>query len=77
MSFSNKIHALGDRISFSSIRNIAIEEIQDLPRIEQDRLHAELARGTRVLDDERHLNMYLRSFGLMHRGGSNVFRCER
>lgn len=67
MSFSERIHALGDSISFTAIRNIAVDEISALPRIEQDRLYDELARGTQVLDDEQHLNMYLRSFGLMHR----------
>lgn len=67
MSFSNKIHALRDKISFSSVRNVAVEEIQNLSRVEQDKLYDDLARGTKVLDDEQHLNMYLRSFGLMHR----------
>ncbi len=67
MSFSGRIHALGDSISFTAIRNIAVDEISTLPRVEQDRLYDELARGTQVLDDEAHLNMYLRCFGLMHK----------
>lgn len=67
MSFSEKIHALGDNISFIAIRNIAVDEISTLPRVEQDRLYDELARGTQVLDDDAHLNMYLRCFGLMHK----------
>lgn len=65
--FSNSIHQLGERLSFTSIRDIAIDEINRLPRWEQDQLHEELVRGTAVLDDEPHLNMYLRSFGLMHK----------
>lgn len=65
--FSNSIHQLGKRLSFASIRDIAIDGINRLPRCEQDRLHEELVRGTAVLDDEPHLDMYLRSFGLMHK----------
>lgn len=65
--FSNSIHQLGKNVSFTSIRDIAIDGIRRLPRCEQDRLHEELVRGTAVLDDEPHLNMYLRSFGLMHK----------
>lgn len=65
--FSNRIHQLGDGISFTSIRDIAIDGINRLPRCEQDKLHEELVRGTAVLDDEPHMNMYLRSFGLMHK----------
>ncbi|MBQ8058985.1 MAG: ATP-dependent DNA helicase RecQ [Prevotella sp.] len=67
MSFSKRIHTLGDSISFIGIRNIAVDEISTLSRVEQDRLYNELARGTQVLDDDAHLNMYLRCFGLMHK----------
>lgn len=65
--FSKSIHHLGKRLSFTSIRDIAIDGINRLPRCEQDKLHDELVRGTAVLDDEPHMNMYLRSFGLMHK----------
>ena len=65
--FSNGIHQLGKNLSFTSIRDIAIDGINRLPRCEQDKLYDELVRGTAVLDDEPHLNMYLRSFGLMHK----------
>jgi superfamily II DNA helicase RecQ len=65
--FSRSIHQLGERLSFTSIRDIAIDGINRLPRYEQDKLHEELVRGTAVLDDEPHMNMYLRSFGLMHK----------
>ena len=65
--FSNSIHQLGKLLSFTSIRDIAIDGINSLPRCEQDKLHEELVRGTAVLDDEPHMNMYLRSFGLMHK----------
>lgn len=65
--FSNSIHQLGKSLSFTSIRDIAIDGINRLPRCEQDKLHEELVRGTAVLDDEPHMNMYLRSFGLMHK----------
>lgn len=65
--FSYKTHQLGEKISFTSIRDIAIDDINRLPRNEQDKLHEELLRGTAVLNDEAHLSMYLRSFGLMHK----------
>ena len=65
--FSNSIHQLGERLSFTSIRDVAIDDINRLPRCEQDKLHEELVRGTAVLDDESHMNMYFRSFGLMHK----------
>ena len=65
--FSSSIHQLGKHLSFTSIRNIAIDGINRLPRFEQDKLHEELVRGTAVLDDEPHMNMYLRRFGLMHK----------
>lgn len=67
MSFTERLHTLGDAISFTSIRNIAVDEISHLSRTEQDNLYGELARGINVLDDDAHLNMYLRCFGLMHR----------
>lgn len=67
MSFSGKLHTLGDNISFTAIRNIAVNEISTLSKVEQDRLYNELARGVNVLDDDAHLNMYLRCFGLMHK----------
>lgn len=65
--FSRSIHQLDERLSFTSIREIAIDGINRLPRCEQDKFHEELVRGTAVLDDEPHMNMYLRSFGLMHK----------
>lgn len=65
--FLNSILQLGKRLSFTSIRDIAIDGINRLPRCEQDKLHEELVRGTAVLDDEPHMNMYLRSFGPMHK----------
>ena len=67
MSFTERLPTLGDSISFTSIRNIAVDEISHLSRTEQDHLYEELARGINVLDDDAHLNMYLRCFGLMHR----------
>ena len=67
MSFTERLHLLGDSISFISIRNIAVDEISHLSRTKQDNLYEELARGINVLDDDDHLNMYLRCFGLMHK----------
>ena len=46
--FSNGIHQLGKNLSFTSIRYIAIDGINRLPRCEQDKLYDELVRGTAV-----------------------------
>ena len=67
MSFSTRIHEIGDSISFAAIRNVAKSIIDGIPPIEQDKLYEELARGIQILDDDQHLNMYLRSFGPMHK----------
>ena len=41
-----------------------------------DSLYNDLKRGTGILDDEAHLNMYLRSFGKMHQAKLNTaFDC--
>lgn len=65
MSFINKFISNGD-ISFNGLRNVALEELSGYSKIKLDQLYEDLDRGTGVLDDEDHLNMYLRSFGKMH-----------
>lgn len=67
MSFSTRIHQLGNNVSFSAIRNIANELILSLPRTEQDKLYSDLVRGTAILEDEPHLNKYLQCYGAMHK----------
>ncbi len=52
--------------SFEGMRDEAVDELSD-DRIVLDRLHKELERGIGILQDEPHLNMYLRSFGKMHK----------
>lgn len=54
-------------VSFRGMRNTAIEELKPYNRSVTDRLYDELRRGTQILDDEDHLNMYLRAFGNMHK----------
>ena len=41
-------------------------------KVRLDQLYNELKRGTDILDDEDHLNMYLRSFGKMHQAKLNT-----
>lgn len=53
-------------ISFKGMRETALSLLPE-DKIERDRLYNELNRGTNVLDDEDHLNMYLHSFGNMHK----------
>ena len=54
-------------ISFIGMRKAAMEELSSYSKLELDQLYEDLDRGRGVLDDEDHLNMYLRSFGLMHK----------
>ena len=53
-------------ISFIGMRNTAMS-LLPTDRTELDKLYNDLKRGTGILDDEPHLNMYLRSFGKMHK----------
>ena len=53
-------------ISFIGMRNTARSFLPEDP-VEQDKLYQDLKRGKDILDDEMHLNMYLYSFGKMHK----------
>ena len=66
MAFIDTFRARRD-ISFIGMRKAAMEELSSYSKLKLDQLYEDLNRGTEVLDDEDHLNMYLRSFGLMHK----------
>lgn len=53
-------------ISFIGMRNTA-RSFLPKDHMEQDKLYQDLKRGKDILDDEMHLNMYLKSFGKMHK----------
>lgn len=53
-------------ISFVGMRNTALSLLPKDKTV-LDGLYNDLRRGTDILDDETHLNMYLRSFGQMHK----------
>lgn len=53
-------------ISFTGMRDTAMSFLPN-DRNVLDKLYNDLKRGTGILDDEAHLNMYLRSFGKMHK----------
>ena len=53
-------------ISFVGMRNTALSLLPK-DRTVLDGLYNDLRRGTDIIDDETHLNMYLRSFGQMHK----------
>ena len=57
---------LRDRITFLAMRDTAISMLPN-DRMVLDKLYNDLKRGTGILDDEVHLNMYLRCFGKMHK----------
>ena len=53
-------------LSFLGMRNSALSLLpSDI--MERNRLYNDLKRGTGILDDDDHLNMYLHSFGKMHK----------
>ena len=53
-------------LSFIGMREAA-ESLIPVERVERDKLYHDLDRGKGILDDEAHLNMYLHSFGKMHK----------
>ena len=57
---------LRDRITILGMRDTAISMLPT-DRMVLDKLYNDLKRGTGILDDEVHLNMYLRCFGKMHK----------
>lgn len=62
-------------ISFMGMRNTAMSILPNA-RTELDKLYEDLNRGTGILDDDIHLNMYLRSFGKMHKAKLDAaFQC--
>ena len=53
-------------ISFVGMRNAALA-LLPTDRTSRNKLYQDLERGKGILDDEDHLNMYLHSFGKMHK----------
>ena len=58
-------------LSFKGMRDTAMSCLPT-DKVRLDQLYNELKRGTGILDDEDHLNMYLRSFGRMHQAKLNT-----
>lgn len=62
-------------ISFLGMRNAAVDLLPK-DRTKRNKLYQDLERGTCILDDEDHLNMYLHSFGKMHKAKlDTAFNC--
>ena len=62
-------------ISFIGMRDTALSLLPN-DKIVLDKLYNDLKRGKDILDDEIHLNMYLRCFGKMHRAKlDTAFAC--
>lgn len=62
-------------ISFTGMRDTALSLLPN-DKIVLDKLYNDLKRGKDILDDEIHLNMYLRCFGKMHRAKlDTAFAC--
>lgn len=64
-SFIEELKSRGD-ISFLGMRNTAVSLLPN-DRAKRDKLYHDLERGKGILDDDDHLNMYLHSFGKMHK----------
>ena len=69
-TFKEQFIRNGD-FSFKGMRNAAMSCLPT-DKVRLDQLYNELKRGTDILDDEDHLNMYLRSFGKMHQAKLNT-----
>lgn len=61
-----KLFCQNKDLSFLGMRNTA-QELLPKSKVERDRLYSDLNRGKDILDDDDHLNMYLHSFGKMHK----------
>ena len=59
------------KFSFKGMRDAAMSCLTT-DKVRLDQLYNELKRGTDIIDDEDHLNMYLRSFGKMHQAKLNT-----
>lgn len=74
MPFIQAFIQRGD-LSFQGMRNTALSLLPTDP-MERDRLYRDLKRGIGILDDDDHLNMYLHSFGKMHKAKlDTAFNC--
>lgn len=61
--------------SFTGMRETALSLLPN-DKMLLDKLYNDLKRGINILDDEMHLNMYLRSFGKMHKAKlDTAFTC--
>lgn len=69
-TFREQFIRKGD-FSFKGMRESAMACLPT-DKVRLDQLYNELKRGTGILDDEDHLNMYLRSFGKMHQAKLNT-----
>ena len=61
-----KLFCQKNDLSFLGMRNTA-QELLPKSQVERDQLYYDLNRGKDILDDDDHLNMYLHSFGKMHK----------
>ena len=57
-------------ISFTGMRDTAMSLLPK-DKVLLDKWYGELERGTEILDDDNHLNVYLRSYGKMHMAKMN------
>ena len=64
-NFTREFISQGD-ISFIGMRNTALSLLPN-DKVVLDKLYNDLKRGKDIIDDDMHLNMYLRSFGKMHK----------
>lgn len=66
MSEFIQLFSQNGNLSFMGMRAVA-QALLPKDRVEQDKLYENLDRGKNILDDDDHLNMYLYSYGKMHK----------
>lgn len=66
-NFRKEILDLDYSITFDLVRDCAVKQLSVYSRNELDSLYEDLERGKGILDDDDHLNMYLKCFGKMHK----------
>lgn len=75
MSNFVKIFKEREIISFTGMRDTAMS-LLTTDRTQRNKLYDDLERGKGILDDDEHLNMYLYSFGKMHKAKLDAaFNC--
>ena len=72
-SFCNHIENLLNKnnVSFTTIRRLSVNFVNQLTKEVADKLHSELNSGVTILETEDHLHQYIHAYGNMHQAKLN------